>query len=171
MTRLIQFTAATLFLSSCSGYVDRYEEQVVKRDPIYCYKSLAATTCYEEPHEVDGARLVNYFGPHPSRHEKKPEETVSQPVPPPSISYWVKDPEPIPRAAPYGDFSGRPWLVEGYDQLAEKERDTSGTIAFLRRIGRTAADERSSEGGHEQLMAKTRRILGGSYFRSEINKK
>ncbi|MBL96117.1 MAG: hypothetical protein CFH06_01930 [Alphaproteobacteria bacterium MarineAlpha3_Bin5] len=170
MKSLIHATTVILLLSSCSGYVDRYEKHVEKRDQIYCYKSLAATTCYDEPYEVDDARLVNYFGPQPSRHERKSEEAVSQPVPPPSVSYWVKDPEPVPRAAPHGDFSGRPWLVDGYDQLAAKDRDTSGTIAFLKRIDKRATDGRSSRGDHDHLIAKTRRIHGGSYFRSDANK-
>ncbi len=34
-------------------------------DPIYCYRSLSAPMCYDEPREGQESRLVGYFGPRP----------------------------------------------------------------------------------------------------------
>ena len=60
--------AATLVagLSAC-GAVDKYESQVSDWEPVYCYQSLAAVQCYRQPKYSDQLRLVNYYGPHPSR--------------------------------------------------------------------------------------------------------
>ncbi|MDP6173478.1 MAG: hypothetical protein QGF09_04850 [Rhodospirillales bacterium] len=89
--------ATAAVLSGCS-YVDSYEEAVHDREPIYCYQSLAAVECYRTPDHTDEKRLVNYFGPHPSRHERQETEEPKLKAPPP-ISKWVKDTEPVPRAA------------------------------------------------------------------------
>jgi hypothetical protein len=67
---------------------------------IYCYQSLVAIDCYPTPNHLDERRLVSYTGPAP--------ETYPKPLPPPEpklyapeqVSYWVKDPEPVPTAAP-----------------------------------------------------------------------
>ena len=84
-------------LGGCS-YVDSYEEAVYDREPLYCYQSLASVECYRTPDQTDEKRLVNYFGPHPSRHERHLNEKPKLTAPPP-ISKWVKDTEPVPRAA------------------------------------------------------------------------
>ena len=34
-------------------------------EPIYCYRTLSAPMCYDEPREGDEFRLVGYFGPRP----------------------------------------------------------------------------------------------------------
>jgi len=138
-------------LSACS-YVDEYERQVTDWEPVYCYKSLAATTCYREPKHSDNLRLVNYYGPHPSRYDapeplKEPDFKAPEPV-----DYWVKDAEPVPRAMPHGDLADRPWLTtEGREeQLSMRElrllsASGAGTQALLRRISLgTAADEKST---------------------------
>ncbi len=106
---------ATAGLSGC-GYVDKYEEQVYDREPVYCYKSLAATQCFNEPNHRDQRRLVNYFGPHPSRYDPPPAQPEPELQAPPAIDYWVKDAEPIPRPAPSGDLADRPWLSNGPHQ-------------------------------------------------------
>ena len=127
-------------LSAC-GYVDEYERRVHDWEPTYCYKSLAAVQCYREPKHSDNLRLVNYFGPHPSRFEAP--EPLAEPnfKAPEMVNYWVKDPEPIPRAAPRGDLSDRPWLTEegraaqaNVAELRRLNRSGTGTRAFLRRI-------------------------------------
>ena len=55
-------------LNACA-YVDEYEAHVHDWEPVYCYKSLAGTQCYKEPKHSDERRLVNYYGPHPSRYD------------------------------------------------------------------------------------------------------
>ena len=39
--------------------------RVHSAEPIYCYRTLSAPTCYDEPREGDEFRLVGYFGPRP----------------------------------------------------------------------------------------------------------
>ncbi len=63
---------------------------------VYCYQALVGIDCYPTPNHRDERRLVSYTGPAP--------ETYPKPLPPPEpalyapeqISYWVKDPEPVP---------------------------------------------------------------------------
>jgi len=83
------------FLAAC-GYVNKYEEAVYDMEPVYCYQSLGKATCYDKPSALDERRLVNYFGPHPSRYDvEKPEPLdVSDLEAPPEVENWVKDPEP-----------------------------------------------------------------------------
>jgi len=67
---------------------------------VYCYQALVGIDCYPAPNHRDERRLVSYTGPAP--------ETYPKPLPPPEptlyapeqVSYWVKDPEPVPTAAP-----------------------------------------------------------------------
>ena len=97
-------------LSAC-GYVDEYERQVHDWEPTYCYKSLGAVQCYREPKYSDRLRLVNYYGPHPSRYDAP--EPMKEPnfKAPEMVNYWVKDPEPVPRPMAKGDLADRPWLT------------------------------------------------------------
>lgn len=87
-----------------------YEASVEAMEPVYCYQSLAGVSCYNEPYHRDGRRLVNYFGPAPKRYDAPAPTPAPQLSAPEAINYWVKDPEPIPRAAPSGDLADRPWL-------------------------------------------------------------
>lgn len=89
--------AVAAVLSGCS-YVDSYEQAVHDREPLYCYQSLAAVECYRTPDQTDERRLVNYFGPHPSRHERRVVEKPKLFAPPP-VAKWIKDEEPVPQAA------------------------------------------------------------------------
>ncbi len=135
-----------LVLSAC-GHVDEYERHVSDWEPVYCYKSLASTACYREPRHSDARRLVNYFGPHPSRYDApEPPEPVAFVAPAP-VNYWVKDPEPIPRPMPKGDLADRPWLTdEGRDaavsrvEMTKLEQSEAGTRALLRRIADVGAN-------------------------------
>jgi len=90
--------AVTALLAAC-GYVSEYEAQVYDWEPLYCYKSLGAVQCYNEPKHSDARRLVNYFGPHPSRYDEPEVPELSEPTAPEDIDYWVKDPEPVPTPA------------------------------------------------------------------------
>lgn len=83
-------------LAAC-GYVDRYEEGVYDFEPAYCYQSLGEIVCHREPYHRDSKRLVNYFGPHPSRYDPPEAPEVDAPQPPTTaLDYYVITPEPVP---------------------------------------------------------------------------
>lgn len=140
LKKLLFVTAFAIGLGACS-YVDDYERHVTDLEPVYCYKSLAATSCYRTPKHADALRLVNYFGPHPSRYDAP--EPPRQPllVAPEMVNYWVKDPEPLPRPMPHGDLVDRPWLTEegraeqrSIETMSKLQETTTGTYALLRRV-------------------------------------
>lgn len=142
-------------LGACS-YVDEYERQVSDWEPVYCYKSLAATQCYREPKHADSLRLVNYYGPHPSRYDAPAPLAEPNFKAPEMVNYWVKDAEPVPRAMPHGDPADRPWLTaDGRDQQRDLEHisalkaSDTGTIALLRRISLAGAPEKATLPGPE----------------------
>ncbi|MFQ5763688.1 MAG: hypothetical protein ACE5GT_02060 [Rhodospirillales bacterium] len=128
-------------LSAC-GYVDAYEEAVHDLEPTYCYQSIGTVACFREPYHRDERRLVNYFGPHPSRFDKPEPPTPTPLSPPEMVNYWVKDAEPIPRPAPTGKVSNLPWLdpARNAEQLARiefarKAESRDGVDALLARMG------------------------------------
>ncbi len=97
MHKALKTTGLVLFLSGC-GYVDAYEEAVYDHEPVYCYKTLAAVQCFKEPQHEDKLRLVNYYGPHPSRTDAPDTPDIPELQPPTiEIEKWVKDPEPVPQ--------------------------------------------------------------------------
>ena len=99
-------------LAAC-GYVDDYEERVYDFDPVYCYRTIGGVECFETPHHRDERRMVNYYGPHPSRFDRPEPPEPADLQAPPSVNFWVKDPEPVPRAAPVGYRKGSlPWLEQ-----------------------------------------------------------
>ncbi len=85
---------AVLALAGCG-----YEQQAVIQPPIYCYQSLAAVTCLDEPYARDDKRLVNYIGPHPSHYPAPVPPPPTELKAPAPIDYWVKDTEPVPKPA------------------------------------------------------------------------
>lgn len=142
-------------LSACS-YVDKYEEQVHDWEPTYCYKSLAAVQCHREPKHADSLRLVNYYGPHPSRYDAPAPLAEPNFKAPEMVNYWVKDAEPIPRPMPHGDLTDRPWLTEdgsnerrSIAELRLLNASGAGTRAFLRRIETGEAPARDVNGTDE----------------------
>lgn len=130
-----------LFLGACS-YVSEYEKAVYDLEPSYCYKSIGKVACYKEPFHRDERRLVNYFGPDPSRYDK-PETPEPTPIQAPEmVNYWVKDAEPVPRPAPSGRVANLPWLdpvvakAEGERlEFARLNASPDGTRALLGRMG------------------------------------
>lgn len=82
-------------LSAC-GYVDKYEEAVYDEEPRYCYQQLGSIECFREPVHRDAARLVNYYGPHPSRYDTPSPPDRLEPAAPPPVAYYVRDEELIP---------------------------------------------------------------------------
>ena len=160
--RKIIFSAALIGGLAACGYVDEYERQVYDQEPVYCYKSLAGTTCYHEPKHADERRLVNYFGPHPSRYEKPEAAPAPTYKAPEMVNYWVKDPEPVPRPMPTGDLSDRPWLTaagraeaQATQTLRKRETSLHGTRAFLRRISEGAAGTDKTEPDNKSVQEGT----------------
>ncbi len=139
-TKLLTLGLTTL-LGAC-GYVNAYEEAVHDWEPTYCYKSIGGVECFRQPFHRDERRLVNYFGPHPSRYDK-PEPPELAPIAAPAmINYWVKDPEPVPRPKATGNIMNLPWLdpavvkVEAdQEDLARMAANPKGTQALLKRMG------------------------------------
>ena len=129
MHKALKTTGLVLFLSGC-GYVDSYEKAVYEQEPVYCYKSLAAVQCFNEPQHTDKQRLVNYYGPHPSRSDEPDTAEVPELQPPTnSVAKWVKDPEPVPlpRVRVHGILRtvgfGKP-LPASYHTTLDKETET-----------------------------------------------
>lgn len=112
MRILLTIAVLATGLGAC-GYVSKYESQVHDWEPVYCYRTLAAVECRAQPDRTRDALLVNYYGPDPSRTDPPEKRDAAPSNPPPAVNYWVKDPEPIPRPAPTGDLSDRPWLLDG----------------------------------------------------------
>ena len=103
MRDTLVLTAVAALVGAC-GYVSAYEEAVYDVEPVYCYQSIGQSVsgveCYKTPKHRDERRLVNYYGPHPSRYDRPeppPPPTLSAP---PSVDFFVRDPEPIPEPAP-----------------------------------------------------------------------
>ncbi len=109
MRKMMFSIGFTALLGAC-GYVDKYEEAVSGMEPTYCYKSIGGVECYREPFHRDSRRLVNYFGPHPSRYDKPEKPEPAPHAPPPMVNYWVKDAVLVPRPSPTGKASNLPWL-------------------------------------------------------------
>lgn len=94
--------SAAALLGACSD-MSRYEQQVEDLEPVYCYKSIGSVQCYKQPKHSDSRRLVNFYGPAPRTYDKPDTPDYAAPKAPKMIDYWVKDPEPVPQAAPPRD--------------------------------------------------------------------
>ncbi len=128
--------ASSVLLAAC-GYESRYEEMVYDYEPVYCYQSIGAVQCYETPKHGDEARLVNYYGPAPSRYDRPAAPPAAKLKPPPGIDYFVKDPEPVPQPnPPKARAEALPWLKAGeqeakdvaYTSNARLEAGDTGTL-------------------------------------------
>lgn len=98
MHTVLKSAAVLLLLGGC-GYVNAYEEAVYEHEPVYCYQTLAAVQCFDEPQHTDKQRLVNYYGPHPTRYDEPDVPDTPELQAPEAIETWVKDPEPVPQPA------------------------------------------------------------------------
>jgi len=141
MQKIIASAGLAALVGAC-GYVSEYEKAVYEWEPTYCYQSIGRVACYKEPVHRDEKRLVNYYGPDPSRYDK-PDAPEAMPLKAPEmVNYWVKDPEPIPRPAPSGNVAALPWLdpavaraQAGKRDFARLAADPKGTEALLGRMG------------------------------------
>lgn len=104
LTAILAF-AATLAASGCGlePYVRGGEgdPRIVKSaSPLYCYQALVGIDCYKTPNHRDERRLVSYVGPAPETYPVPAPPLEAQLYAPEMISYFVKDPEPIPTSPP-----------------------------------------------------------------------
>ena len=96
---------AVAAVAACQPYTG-YEASVRSEEPLYCYRALGDQTgvqCYGTPYHRDERRIVNYYGAAPQRYEPPPPPPAQKLVAPQPSAYWVKDPEPVPRANPPGN--------------------------------------------------------------------
>jgi hypothetical protein len=108
LTTLTVIAPAAL-LAAC-GYVSEYEKDVYDYEPVYCYQSLAGIQCFEKPNHRDEKRLVNYYGPAPSRFDRPEPPAPATLHAPPAVDFYVRDREPIPEPAPPRETTRLPWL-------------------------------------------------------------
>ena len=105
MKKTLILLGAVAAVAACEPYRG-YEASVNQMEPVYCYRPLGDHTsvdCYTTPYARDGRRFVNYYGPSPQRYEPPPPQPAQKLVAPLPSAYWVKDPEPVPRANPLGN--------------------------------------------------------------------
>ena len=96
---------AILCLAACTSFESEYEKGVHEYEPLYCYQTLGSVDCHRKPHHQDAARLVNYYGPAPSKYKppKPPEENPLRP--PPKGTAKHAEPEPTVAADTNADGS------------------------------------------------------------------
>lgn len=103
MRNTLVLTAVGALVGAC-GFVSAYEEAVYDLEPVYCYQSIGRSVsgveCYKTPKHRDERRLVNYYGPHPSRYDRPEPPPPPTLAAPPAVDFFVRDPEPIPEPAP-----------------------------------------------------------------------
>ena len=141
MLRILATFGLVSVLGAC-GYVSEYEKAVYDWEPTYCFKSIGKVVCYKEPYHRDEKRLVNYFGPDPSRYDKPEPPERAPHAPPQMVNYWVKDAVPVPRPAAVGNVSNLPWLDPAAARASAGDSDfqrlsagSGGTRALLERMG------------------------------------
>lgn len=83
-------------LAGCTSYESAYERSVYAYEPVYCYQSLGAVSCYRQPQQRDARRLVNYYGPGPSKYPQPEPVEKAEGAPLPKIGRYSLDPEPDP---------------------------------------------------------------------------
>ena len=94
-----------LVMAACTAEreMSRSITNLTIEEPRYCYQYSVGRdgiVCYVTPVHRDERRLVGYTGPPPSHYPKptpKPEPKLYAPA---AVTYWVKDAELIPEAAP-----------------------------------------------------------------------
>jgi hypothetical protein len=100
---------AILSLAACTSFESEYEKGVYDYEPLYCYQTLGGVDCHRQPHHQDAARLVNYYGPAPSKYKqpKPPEEHRLRP--PPKVSAAASEtPQSRPSAESDAEDGGGP---------------------------------------------------------------
>lgn len=148
--------AAVATLAAGCNHVDQYEAAVYDYEPVYCYKTLAGVQCYDTPEHRDERRIVNYYGPHPSRYEKEWKQPERGIAPPPPVDYFVRDPDPIPEAAPRkADSAALPWKQQAQAPVEVPVEAMDADTA------RAYAAEEAQRAREEALLESVRDAIGG----------
>lgn len=102
MRNTLFVTAVGALVGAC-GYLSGYDK-ATNIEPVYCYQSIGQSVsgvdCYKTPNHRDERRLVNYYGPDPSRYDRPAPPPPPTLAAPPAVDFFVRDPEPIPEPAP-----------------------------------------------------------------------
>jgi hypothetical protein len=88
-----------ILASACTSYESEYEKSVYDHEPVYCYQTLGGVDCHRTPHHRDGLRLVNYYGPAPSKYAAPDQMEIRDTAAPPRVEAFDRDPEPDTRSA------------------------------------------------------------------------
>lgn len=96
MRKTLRILPLLALVGACSD-MSSYEKAVAGFDPVYCYRSLGQTVCYDKPNHRDEQRLVNFFGPAPRTYDKPAPAPEPELAAPRAIGYWARDPEPAPQ--------------------------------------------------------------------------
>lgn len=133
----IAMLGALLGILGGCGYVDAYEEAVYDEEPIYCYQSLANVECFIEPYHRDKRRMVNYYGPHPTRYDEPDTLEMLELAAPEKIKYWVKDPEPVPEQIIKMDSDKKSLAAAGGTMIKPilRQKQRARDTAVLERMG------------------------------------
>lgn len=83
-------------LCACTSYESAYVRSVYNYEPVYCYQSLGTVSCYREPRPRDARRLVNYYGPAPSKYPQPEPAEQRELQPPPETNRYSIAPQPDP---------------------------------------------------------------------------
>ena len=154
----IKYTAMlgglSCLLGGC-GYVDAYEEAVYDEEPIYCYQSLANVECYKEPNHRDKRRMVNYYGPQPTRYDESDTLEMPELAAPEEIEYWVKDPEPMREQMVKMDSDKKSLAAAGRTMIKPMPR-------HKQRARDTAVLERMGVNGPEGMQPVNSIVQGGT---------
>jgi hypothetical protein len=125
---------ALLCLAGCTSFESEYEKGVYDYEPLYCYQTLGGVDCHRQPHHRDAARLVNYYGPAPSKY-KPPKQPDENPLrAPPKATATDQGPEPTAAAdadAENGSGAGEKSEAAAAEQKSEwKEWLPLVSVAF-----------------------------------------
>jgi len=95
----------TVAIAACTAERDISQSmaKTIVEEPRYCYQHSVGRDgirCYTTPVHRDERQLVGYTGPPPNRFPRPPTPKPAQLYAPDAVTYWVKDAELIPEAAP-----------------------------------------------------------------------
>jgi hypothetical protein len=131
--RIFPWLVGTLLLTGgCTSYESAYERSVTDYEPVYCYQSLAGVTCHRQPNHRDARRLVNYYGPAPSKYEAPEGPEATEPAAPPEGGAVVRDAEPKVVAVSVGDRAKGAMTAPGGTTTKEGE---ATKVVYVREEG------------------------------------
>jgi hypothetical protein len=122
-----------LLTSGCTSYESAYERSVTDYEPVYCYQSLGGVTCHRQPNHRDARRLVNYYGPAPSKYEPAEPTELAELAAPPEGGTAVRDAEPKVVAVRPGDVTTQAAMTPRGGATAKEGEATK--VVYVREEG------------------------------------